>query len=110
MSNVIAYKDKKLAIGDTIAVSYKIKEGEKERVQIFNGILMKIRGATDADRMITVRKVSKSGIGIERIFPLLSPHIADIKVQRTSNYRKSKLYFIRDLTDAEVRRKLYSKK
>lgn len=110
MGNSIAYKDQILAIGDMISLVYKIKEGEKERQQIFKGIIIRIKGADDANRMITIRKVSKSGIGIERIIPLMSPNIVSIKVEKKSSYRKAKLYFIRDLTETKVRRKLYSKK
>ncbi len=108
MANMISYNDKNFAVGDTIAISYKIKEGNKFRIQEFKGILMKVKGADDANRMITVRKVSKDGIGIERIIPLSSPFIADIKLEKKSNYQKSKLYFVRDLSDSQIRRKLYS--
>lgn len=108
MANIITYKDKKLSIGDTIAIDYKIKEGEnKERIQQFSGILIKIRGAEEATRMITVRKMSKSGVGVERIIPLASPFIADIAVQKTSSYNRAKLYFVRNLSNKNLRRKLY---
>lgn len=110
MSNSIAYKTNPLHIGDTVSVTYKFKEGEKERQQIFKGILINVKGKDDETRMITVRKVSKTGIGVERIIPLVSPNLVDIKVVKNSNYTKSKLYFIRDLTESEVKRKLYSKK
>lgn len=110
MANTTAYKTNALHIGDTVSVVYKFKEGEKERQQIFKGILINIKGKDEANRMITVRKVSKTGIGVERIIPLMSPSLVDIKVARNSSYKKSKLYFIRDLTEAEVKRKLYSHK
>lgn len=108
MANAITYKDKTLSIGDTITIDYRIKESEnKERIQQFAGILIKINGMDDATRMITVRKMSKSGVGIERIIPLSSPFIADISINKQSNYSKSKLYFVRDLSNKNLRRKLY---
>jgi large subunit ribosomal protein L19 len=108
MANVVHYNEKPLTIGDTVAVDYKIKEGDnKERIQQFAGILIKIKGADDAKRMITVRKIAKSGTGVERIFPLMSPFIADIKVTKKSNFRKARAYFIRDLSAKKMRRKLY---
>lgn len=110
MSNSFIYKDNQYKIGDTIEIDYKIKEGEKERVQQFKGILVKYKGDTPAVKMITVRKMSKSGIGIERIIPLNSPYIASMKLVKKSNYQKSKLYFIRGLSDQELRTKLYQVK
>jgi large subunit ribosomal protein L19 len=68
---------------------------------------MKIKGADVANRMITVRKMSKTGVGIERIFPVSSPFIADITLDKASNYKKARLYFIRDLSGQKLRRKLY---
>lgn len=116
MANMMTYKDQNFAVGDTLSISYKIretaKEGSKElkeRIQVFKGILLKVKGHTDATRMITVRKVSKDGIGVERIIPLASPFIAEISLDKKGNYQKSKLYFVRDLSDSQIRRKLYSK-
>ncbi len=109
MANSIKYKDADLTIGDTISINYKIKEGDKERVQLFQGILLRIKGNDKESKMITVRKVSKEGIGIERIIPLESPNIASITVDKKSLYSKSKLYFLRNLSDRQVRFKLYRK-
>lgn len=110
MSNSIPYKKDVLNVGDTVSITYKFKDGEKERQQLFKGIILKINGATDENRMITVRKISKIGVGVERIIPLISPNLVDIKVDKKSTYVKSKLYFIRNLTEAEVKRKLYTAK
>lgn len=111
MAHTISYKDKMISIGDTIAVDYTIKEADnKERIQEFAGILIKIRGADHANRMITVRKVSKSGVGVERIFPLSSPFIAKIAVTKPSQFRKARAYFIRDLSEKKTRQKLYGSK
>ncbi len=111
MANAVQYKDESLSIGDTVAVDYRIKEAEnKERIQQFSGIVLKIRGNSEATRMITVRKISKSGIGVERIFPLSSPFIADIKVEKKSTFRKARAYFVRDLSNKKMRQKLYTVK
>ena len=111
MANAILYKEISIGIGDSVAVDYRIKESDdKERIQQFAGIILKIRGNTDATRMITVRKISKSGIGVERIFPLASPFIADIKLEKKSSFQKARAYFIRDLSGKKMRQKLYSVK
>lgn len=111
MANSFSYKDKSYRVGDTIIVNYKLREGEKERTQPFKGILIKIRGSSDSSRMFTVRKISRAGIGVERIFPLSSPNISSISISKKTSYlRKSKLYFIRNLSDSELRNKLYRKK
>ncbi|MFW5703399.1 MAG: 50S ribosomal protein L19 [Patescibacteria group bacterium] len=110
MANTLTYNEQQFSIGDTIAVDYKIKEGEKERIQQFAGILIKLRGADEATRMMTVRKISKSGIGVERIFPVSSPFINEISLVKKTNFKKSKLYFVRELSDKKMRRKLYHTK
>jgi large subunit ribosomal protein L19 len=109
MANCFKYKKEVLSIGDTITFTYKIKEGDKERLQAFKGILIKIRGEGEK-KMITVRKMTRSGIGVERIIPIDSPNLIDIRLDKKSNYRKSKLYFIRNLSDTQLRSKLYQQK
>ncbi len=110
MANTLTYNDTKFSIGDTIAVDYKITEGEKQRIQQFTGILIKLRGASEDTRMMTVRKISKSGIGVERIFPVSSPFIDAITLKKKTTFAKAKLYFVRDLSDKKLRRKLYRAK
>ena len=79
--------------GDTLKVHYKVKEGEKERIQIFEGLCIKLnRGGIS--RTFTVRKIS-SGVGVERILPINSPLIAKIEVIRIGKVRRAKLYYIR---------------
>ena len=92
--------------GDTISVSVKVKEGEKERIQIFKGIVLKIQGAGPS-RTFTVRKVSE-GIGVERTFPFNSPSVDKIEVQAYGMTRRSRLFFLRDLKGraAKVRSEL----
>ena len=110
MANSLTYKEKAFSVGDTIAVDYKIKEGDKFRIQQFAGILINVRGKDEATRMMTVRKMSKAGIGVERIFPVSSPFIDDITVVKKTSYNKAKLFFVRDLSDRQIRRKLYHQK
>jgi large subunit ribosomal protein L19 len=80
--------------GDTINVHYKIKEGNKERIQQFQGVVMQIKNASSAGETFTVRKVS-SGVGVERIFPLLSPNVEKIEVMRKGKVRRARLFFLR---------------
>lgn len=110
MANSFLFKEKQFKVGDTLAINYKIKEGDKERLQLFTGILIKIRGDSDATRMITVRKIGKSGIGVERIIPLFSPYIASITLTKKSQNRKAKIYYIRKLSDQLLKSKLYQTK
>ncbi len=109
MANSVTYQEKKIGVGDTIVVSYKIKEKDKTRVQKFRGIVLKIRGDKER-KMITVRKNTKYGVAVERIFPLPSPWIENIKVEKVSNFRKAHAFFIRDLSEKEIKRKLYRNK
>ena len=80
-------------VGDTIKVHYKIKEGSKERIQVFQGIVIQKRGG-NVSQTFTVRKIS-NGIGVERIFPLHSPNIQKIDVVRFGRVRRAKLFYLR---------------
>lgn len=81
-------------IGDTVRVDVKIREGERERIQAFEGVVIAKRGSGVAETF-TVRRVSY-GVGVERVFPLHSPNVADVKVVRYGKVRRSKLYYLRD--------------
>ncbi len=87
--------------GDTINVAYRIKEGNKERIQQYRGVVIKISGHGDKKRF-TVRKIS-DGIGVERIFPMESPFIESIKVIKFGKVRRAKLYYLRNLTGKKAR-------
>lgn len=80
--------------GDTIKVFYKFKEGEKTRVQPFEGIVIAKKGA-GVSRTFTVRKIASAGVGVERIFPLHSPKIEKIEVVKKGKARRAKLYYLR---------------
>ena len=110
MANSFLYKETKYKVGDTVSIDYKLKEGDKERIQIFKGIITKVKGDSEANRMFTVRKISKVGIGVEKVIPLSSPYIAKMELVKKSSYQKAKLYFIKNLTEQEVRTKLYQVK
>lgn len=87
--------------GDTITVAYKIVEGNKERIQLYRGVVIKISGHQDKKRF-TVRKISGS-VGVERIFPLESPNIDHIEINKIGKVRRAKLYYLRGLTGKKAR-------
>lgn len=87
--------------GDTITVSYRIIEGNKERVQSFRGVVIQIKGS-GMTKMFTIRKMS-NGVGVERIFPLYSPHIDNIEVNKRGVVRRKRIYYLRDLTGKKAR-------
>ena len=87
--------------GDTVRVNVRVKEGEKERLQAFEGVCIARRGS-GVSATFTVRKVS-NGVGVERIFPVHSPMLADINVVRRGSVRRAKLYYLRDLTGKATR-------
>jgi large subunit ribosomal protein L19 len=87
--------------GDTVRVSVRVKEGDKERLQAFEGVCIARRGSGISETF-TVRKIS-SGIGVERIFPVHSPMIATITVVRRGRVRRAKLYYLRHLTGKATR-------
>lgn len=94
-----AYPDFKS--GDTITVHYKIKEGDKERIQMFRGVVIQRKGE-GSTATFTVRKIS-SGIGVERIFPVFSPFIDKIELNKRGHVRRARLYYLRGLTGKKAR-------
>lgn len=92
--------------GDTVEVSVRVKEGEKERIQMFKGVVLKLQGS-GASRAFTVRKIS-DGIGVERTFPFSSPIVASVKVVAHGFVRRSRLFYLRALKGkaAKVRSEL----
>lgn len=87
--------------GDTVAVSYKIREGEKERIQQFTGVVLQRRGS-GATETFTVRKMS-GNIGVERIFPINSPHIDDVKILKSGRVRRARIFYFRERTGKAAR-------
>ena len=88
--------------GDTISVGYRVIEGSRSRVQIFEGIVIKISAGHGLDKTFTVRKIS-GGIGVERIFPFHSPNIESVKVLKEGKVRRAKLYYLRGLKGKATR-------
>ena len=88
-------------VGDTVKFSVRIVEGNKERLQAFEGVVIKKTGE-GARKMITVRKVFQ-GIGVERVFPIHSPRVDNIKVLRKGDVRRAKLYYLRERTGKATR-------
>ncbi len=87
--------------GDTITVTYKIIEGNKERLQSFRGVVIQIKGSGKT-KMFTIRKVS-NGVGVERIFPVYSPHIEKIEVNKIGVVRRARIFYLRKLTGKKAR-------
>ena len=87
--------------GDTITVTYKIREGNKERLQNYQGVVLQ-RSGTGATETFTVRKIS-ANIGVERIFPISSPFIDDIQVNKKGRVRRARIFYLRDLKGKKAR-------
>lgn len=96
-------KTPEVRIGDTVRVHIRIVEGNKERVQVVEGVLIKMRGSQNR-KTITVRKVS-FGVGVERIFPLHSPRVEKVEVVKHAKVRRAKLYYLRELRGKAARLK-----
>ncbi|MDX9791135.1 MAG: 50S ribosomal protein L19 [Candidatus Kapaibacterium sp.] len=90
--------------GDTVVVAVRVVEGEKERVQNFKGIVLGMRGS-GINKTFTIRKVS-NGIGVERVFPVFSPMIQSISIEKNGRTRRAKLYYLRGMSEKKIRQKL----
>ena len=101
MSNENTNKIPSFKPGDTLSINVNVKEGKKVRQQLFKGTVIARKGS-GLSETITVRKVS-NGIGVERIFPLHSPSIASIKVNKVNKVRRAKLYYLRNLSGKAAR-------
>lgn len=88
--------------GDTVTVGYRIKEGDKERLQKFKGVVIQIKGSTPFTKTFTVRKIS-SGVGVERIFPFESPFIDSIEVNKVGKVRRARIFYLRKLSGKKAR-------
>ena len=88
--------------GDTVRVHQRVIEGEKERIQIFEGVVMQRRG-TGMSETFTVRKISAGGVGVERIYPLHSPRIATLECPRRGKVRRARITYMRGLRGRKAR-------
>ena len=89
-------------VGDTVKVHVRIREGGKERVQMFEGLVIAKKGGTGVNGTFMVRKISY-GVGVERIFPLHSPNIAKLEVTKPAMVSRAKLYYVRERLDSQPR-------
>lgn len=94
-----------LRVGDDVQVHFRIVEGERERIQLVRGTVMRIRRGAGANASFTVRRIATHGVGVERTFPLHSPRIEKIEVLRHAHVRRAKLYFLRDRQGKRARLK-----
>lgn len=88
--------------GDTITVTYQIKEGDKFRLQSFRGVVIQISGATPYTKTFTIRKIS-NGVGVERIFPYESPSIEKIELNKVGKVRRARIFYLRNLAGKKAR-------
>ncbi len=97
MAMFLTYKDKTFGIGDTIRVHFNVKDGDKTRIQIFEGILMGIANRGEG-KAFTVRKIAAGGVGVEKITPVNSPVLANIELVTQGDVRRAKLTYLRGRT------------
>ena len=94
-----------LRVGDTVRVHARIVEGSRERVQIFQGLVIRMRGNKAAGSSFTVRRIASHGVGVERTFLQHSPRVDKVEVLRSNKVRRAKLYYLRDLRGKAARLK-----
>jgi large subunit ribosomal protein L19 len=92
----------KFSAGDTVKVNFRIREGERERIQVFQGVVIRLQNGKGPAANFTVRRIT-AGIGIERVFPLYSPLVESLEVTRYGNVRRAKLYYLRGLQGRAAR-------
>ncbi len=95
MALSVKLKDTQISIGDTVKIGQKIKEGEKERLQNFEGVVIAVKG-NFGERTVTVRRIAAAGVGVEKIFPTDLPSIEKVTVVKRANVRRAKLYYLRE--------------
>ncbi len=100
--NSVTKEFPKFSSGDTVTVHYKIKEGNKERIQQYRGVVIQRKGGNGITGTFTVRKMSGE-TGVERIFPIASPFIDKIEVNKYGKVRRAKIFYFRDLTGKKAR-------
>jgi large subunit ribosomal protein L19 len=91
----------KFNVGDTVNIHYRVREGEKERIQQYEGVVINVRGSS-ANKTFTVRKISNN-VGVERIFPYYTPFIAKLEIKKSGKVRRAKLFYLRELRGKAAR-------
>ncbi len=105
--NVEIRKKLDFRAGDTVRVYQKVKEGDKTRIQAFEGLVLGRKHGAEPGATFTVRKIV-SGVGVERIFPLYSPDIDKIEIKARAKYKRAKLYYVRERAARDIRKKMKS--
>ena len=90
-----------MQVGDSVRVHTRIYEGDKQRIQVFKGVVIALDGGGSTETF-TVRRISH-GVGVERVFPIHSPHVEKVEVERSGHVRRSKLYYLRNRTGRKAR-------
>lgn len=101
MAISLTIKDTPVHVGDIVRVHLRIMEGEKERVQVFEGMVISIKGR-ESNKMFTLRKIASGGIGVERVIPVNSPWITKVEVKKKGAVRRAKLYFVRQKSARQI--------
>lgn len=108
MANSTTILEKPIHVGDTVSIVYGFMDKEKEKTQVYAGIVIQIRGM-GSGKTFTVRKMTKSKIGVERIFPVSSPFIKKIEVTRKTHNTRANVGYIRTRSERDIREQLYTK-
>ncbi len=108
MANSIVIQETPIRVGDTVSILYGFVDKDKEKTQVFVGIVLQIKGM-GMGKTITVRKMTKSKIGVERIFAAASPFIKKIEVTKKTSNTRAKIGYIRNRSEREIREQLYTK-
>jgi large subunit ribosomal protein L19 len=103
MSLTFTHQDTAVSVGDTVRLHQEISEGEKQRIQIFEGLVIAIKNK-GRNKTFTVRKIGANGIGVEKIVPVFMPSLKKIEVKRKGQVRRSKLYYLRQKTGRRATR------
>ncbi len=101
MANQATIKETSFHVGDLVKVSLRVLEGDKERIQVYEGMVIGIRGRGE-NKSFTVRKIAANNVGVERIFPLLSPWISKIEIKKAGQVRRAKLNYVRQKSARQV--------
>ncbi len=108
MANSLTLLETQIRIGDTVKVTYAYKDKDKEKTQLFEGIVLGVRGR-ETGKMVSIRKMTRSKIGVERIFPVDSPYIKAVEVVRKTQNTKAKVTYIRERSQRDIRERLYTR-
>jgi large subunit ribosomal protein L19 len=101
MANEMTLRGVRVGVGDVVRLHIKVLEGEKERVQVYEGMIIGIRGR-ETDQTFTIRKIAAGGIGVERIFRLESPWIVKVEIKKVGHVRRAKLHYVRAKSAKQV--------